>query len=767
MEKILNLLKERYFLKDEKSWEDIAKRVSKFLPIIYNHINNMEFIPSSPTLMNANTNGERYGTLSSCFTMGIEDSIEGIFDSAKECAIVTKLGGGVGINFTPLRGSTEVIKSLNCKSSGPVPFMEVFNSTLDCIRQGGRRRGAGMAQLCINHPNILDFIRAKKDINKLNRFNISVRIPDNFYRKLADSPSDIVRVKNETENKSFELIDPEDGKPVSYKKLWNEIIEQAWTTGEPGIFNETIAHDRCTLKHIDPVVLSNPCAEFTNPKYFQCSLGSINITKFIKDGKIDYVSLKNIVRLATDYIDITIDKNIYPLEKIKSNSLKGRPIGLGIMGLAHVCYMLGIPYNSDEALELAKDIMSYITLASMERSVENAKTKGKYEFFDYEVFEKANKRFLKHKQVQDINVEKLFTDIKKHGIRNSSQTSVAPTGTLSFISNVSSGIEPVFGLVFDRKIEVGHKEYRTEYMVDPVFENYIETKHKENKTKIYEYVSENSGSCQGCELLTKEEQKIFVTASDLTPSEHLDMLEVINNNTSLSVSKTINLSSGATKEEISKVYIDAHKRGIIGVTVYRDGCREGILLHNNKKQEENNDGVVIRKDAPERPIDLQCDIHELISEGNRFVVLMGKLNGTLYECFVTKDAKEKLDFNEHKEGIIRKIKSDRYDLIIANGEEKTLIENIGNVFDHSYAMMGRLTSQLLQNGVKLQTIVTTLGKDKRFNAFERIVCRVLKKYIKDGELVNTKEKCPECGADQIYYDGCITCKAKCGWSKCS
>jgi ribonucleoside-diphosphate reductase alpha chain len=375
----------------------------------------------------------------------------------------------------------------------------------------------------------------------------------------------------------------------------------------------------------------------------------------------------------------------------------------------------------------------------------------------------ANARFFTRSNCRDIDVDQLRKDIKKYGCYNSSQTSIAPTGSISFIAHTSSGIEPIFALAYTRKIEKLDKQYDVVIVADPIFESYLNTFQLDKKEKILKYVSENKGSCLGCPDLPAVIQRTFVVAGDIHPDWHLRILSASANNVSLSVSKTVNLPMESTKKNIADIYIKAHEMGIVGLTVYRDGCREGILNHINGGVKLES---IQRHDAPKRPDDLPCNIHEITVEGEMYLVMIGLLNGTLYEIFVTKDYKS-IKLEGEKTGIIRRVGKSKYNLIVNDSEsdeEKTVIENIGKVSKSIYGSLSRLISTNLRHGVPLQTVVEQLNKTVGFTEFDKIVSRVLKRYILDGEEVITSEVCPECKSKLKYYDGCKTCQ--CGWSKC-
>ena len=762
---IYKILQERYFIPGEKEWDDIAKRVSCNNLEIYPHISKMEFIPSSPTLMNCNTNGYKIGTLSSCFTMKIEDSIEGIFEAVKETAIVTKYGGGVGYDFSDLRGSNEIVNGIGRLSSGPLPFINVFNSALDGIMQGGIRRGAGMAMLDIDHPDILSFISAKSKINVFSRFNFSVRVSDEFYYKLENEPNSIWLVKNRIDKKLFPLKDSS-GKEITVKELWNIIIEKAWETGEPGIFNSDIATRQCTVTNVDSHVLSNPCAEYISIPYGSCNLGSINFSKFVYNRKFNWDLFEQLIVKATSYLDSLIDINQYPIQKIKETTLKIRPIGLGFMGVAHALFKKGIKYNSEKGYEFIENVTRYLTLRSMKQSVELAKQYGAYEAFDYNTYMKANERFFNKGNCRNIDVDVLANDIKKYGVRNSVTTSIAPTGTISFIADTSSGIEPVFALSYMRKIEKNNKEYETVYISDPVFEEYINNNFDEEKRKeILKYIVDNKGSCQNCHHLPEEIQNIFVVAGDIQPLEHLESLSRCAVNSSTSVSKTINLPNSATKDEVSKVYINAYKKGIIGVTVYRDGSREGILLHKTDKRPK----AIVYHHAPKRPTRVECDVHRITYKGEKWIAFIGLCGAegvdtkVPFEIFCGKVD----DVNLHHKitkGYLIKVESGHYSF---EYDGEILIKNISKTFNNEdNDDFARSISLSLRSGVMIQHICDTLSKSKGdITKFSKVLMRILKYYIQDG--MAASGRCEICGSKLVYKEGCISCiNPECGYSKC-
>lgn len=783
---VLKLLQDRYFLRTEKNWNDIAHRVSGICSgdlqrQVYELINEMKFIPSTPTLMNANTDGARVGGLSSCFPMGIEDSIDGIFDSLKDAAVVTKYAGGVGYDFSKLRSSKEVVNTLDGRTStGPLPFMDMFNSMLDGIRQGGARRGAGMAMLNIDHPDILDFIKSKEfwETQRLARFNISVKVTNEFYEKLETEPDSPMIVRNVTDRKEHILKD-EMGNTVSYKQLWDLIVSFAHKSAEPGIFNIDTAFDQCSVTNYSKDVLSNPCSEFTNIAYSSCNLGSLNLTKYLtEENEINWKQLKKDTQIATRFLDSVIDVNLFPVGKIEKVTKDIRPIGLGVMGLAHMFMKMQIPFASKEASEITKKIIAYITLVSMETSVDLAKETAPYNAFDLQTFLNANKRFF-YKDVptvngyiEDIEPDHIRNRVIKNGVRNSCFTSIAPTGTISFISDVSGGIEPVFALAYVRKIEVGKNSkneivYEEVYIADRFFEEYIDTNEhlKSKKSEILKYVANNNGSCQGCEFLTKNEQEIFKTAQDLTATEHLDILESVAKMTSLSVSKTINLTKDATEQDVADVYLDANKRGIIGVTVYRDGSRGGVLVQANENKDRNSE--IIKTHAPKRPESLDAAVDFVTYNKKEYYVAVGFLKNDVYEIYTGENIDEKTNTANItiKSGKI--VKKNRGNYILFSNEGKSHYNLTSKNSDSDVDALTRSISTSLRHGVDISIIVTQLEKTKgSLNSFAKVLARVLKTYVNDGTEV-FGEECEHCGGKLVRKEGCKVCEnPECGNSIC-
>jgi ribonucleoside-diphosphate reductase alpha chain len=509
-------------------------------------------------------------------------------------------------------------------------------------------------------------------------------------------------------------------------------------------------------------ILVHNCQEFIGLPFMSCNLGSINLTKMIENKRFNWDLFKNTIIEATRFLNNVIDVNVFPLPEIEKMTKATRPIGIGVMGLAEAFYKKDIPYNSDKAIKLTEEFIRYITLTAMQESIELAKISGPYEAFDYDLFMKVNERLFT-KSCRDIDIEKLKKDIKKHGVRNSALTAIAPTGSISFIADTTGGIEPCFALSYIRKIEKQNKDYEEVIVNMPTWDEYIQNTFNDiEKGIIAHYIEDHNGSCQGCELIPKEIQKIFVVAGDLTPMEHLDILEVAANNVSLSVSKTINLPKDIAKEKISEVFLEAHKRGIIGVTVYRDGSRKGILVHKNN----TNENKIKHCGMPKRPKKLPCHVYKIntlnreTKTTEKWVVFVGLMGGEPYEVFAGKINLIDLPSNI-TEGYITKMAKRVYQFE-HNGE--VIVKDITKIFESgTEEALTRVISGGLQSGLEPEWFFTQLNKvNTTIVDFNKAIARAFKKYLKNHE---SDEVCPQCNTKLVYKEGCIGCPT-CGWSKC-
>lgn len=553
-----------------KSQAEVDELTKKF----YSFIVQRYFMPNSPTLMNA---GRDLGQLAACFVLPVEDSLEDIFETIKNTALIHKSGGGTGFNFSHLRPKNDVVKTTMGVSSGPISFMEVFNAATEAIKQGGTRRGANMGILRVDHPDILEFIDAKFDGSKLNNFNISVGITNKFMEAVLAG-------------EDYELIHPktkECVKKLNAKEVFDIIVDHAWRNGEPGIiFLDQMNADNPTPQ-IGPIESTNPCGEVPLLPYEACNLGSINLSRFVEEkaGKleINWDKLAEVTRLAIHFLDNVITINNYPLPKIAQMVTSNRKIGLGVMGWADMLMMLNIPYNSEEGTKLASQIMEFIDYHSKIESIELAKERGRFASFEGSIYDGQNFLYNKYKGksaglISDEQWAQLDAQIAKTGIRNATTTCIAPTGTISMIASTSGGVEPLFGLVFLRNVMDGTLMYE----VNPIFEKLAKEQgfySEELMAKISE-----KGTAHGVDGVPMEVQKVFVTAHDVSPEWHVRMQAAFQLHTDNAVSKTVNFEEHASREDIEKTYYLAYKSNLKGITVYRNNSRVFQPMNIEKKE---------------------------------------------------------------------------------------------------------------------------------------------------------------------------------------
>lgn len=548
------------------SQADADKTTASFLEFML----NKSFMPNSPTLMNA---GRELGQLSACFVLPVGDSIEEIFETIKNTALIHKSGGGTGFSFSRLRPKNDIVKSTMGVSSGPVSFMEVFNAATEAIKQGGTRRGANMGILRVDHPDILDFIEAKKDGSKLNNFNISVALTDKFMEA----------VKNGTD---YELIHPRNKKAikkVSAKQVFDLIVDGAWRNGEPGIvFIDTLNADNPTPL-IGEIESTNPCGEVPLLPYEACNLGSINLGKMVEDGKINWDKLKDATRTSIHFLDNVITVNNYPLPQIAEMVQNNRKIGLGVMGWADMLMMLDMAYNSQEGVDLAYKVFEFIDYHSKVMSVELAEKRGAFKNFKGSIYDGQNFLTNKYKgksagMVSDADWAELEARIAKSGIRNATTTCIAPTGTISMIAGASGGVEPLFGLVFMRNIMGGVEMVE----VNSIFETRCK-KDGVYSEELMKAISNNHGSIKGVAGVPANIAETFATAHDVSPEWHVKMQAAFQLHTDNAVSKTVNFEEHATKEDIEKTYYLAHEYNLKGITVYRNNSRTFQPMQTTEK----------------------------------------------------------------------------------------------------------------------------------------------------------------------------------------
>jgi ribonucleoside-diphosphate reductase alpha chain len=507
----------------------------------YDAMSNLEFLPNSPTLMNA---GREFQQLAACFVLPVEDSIESIFDAVKHAALIHQSGGGTGFSFSNLRHRNDLVSTSGGKASGPISFMNVFNEATEAINQGGFRRGANMAILRIDHPDILDFISAKDREGNLINFNISVSINDEFMKALE-------------KNRKYSLVNPRTGKVVRKlyaRDVFDKLIYAAWKNGEPGVLFIDKINASNPTPDIGKIESTNPCGEQPLLPFESCVLGSINLTKMLvmDDGnyKINWEKLSDTIKLGVHFLDNVIDMNKFPLVDIARITTRNRKIGLGVMGFADMLIRMGIPYNSTDALNIADKLMEFFSKEADTASAELAEKRGVFPNFEKSKLNKPGSLRL----------------------RNATRTTIAPTGTLSIIANCSSGIEPLFALSYVHRI-LGNKKLSG---LHPLFEETAKEKGFYSQALVKEISMK--GTIRDIKNIPEDIKRVFVTAREISPEWHVRMQATFQKHVENAVSKTLNFPQNSTKEDVEKVFLLAYKSGCKGITVYRDKSRMSQAL---------------------------------------------------------------------------------------------------------------------------------------------------------------------------------------------
>jgi ribonucleoside-diphosphate reductase alpha chain len=732
------VFRKKYMLHGEQSIEEVFAGVADEISSpenagiraqvresFYKEMISGRFIPAGRILANARPSSSMKN-YNNCFTIDIEDSMESIYDSLKEDAKISKMGGGVGFDISKLRPKNDPLSG-GGMSSGAISFLRTFDQSAKTIMTGGQRRSAHIALMDITHPDIEEFISVKKgDSNKeLTQFNISVKITDDFIRAVK-------------ENKEWNLtFKGKIYKSLPARDLYDRLAENAFLHNEPGIFN-TDTVERFNNGHwafrMDRV---NPCGELVMPAYSLCCLGAVNLALMVKDpftpdAVFDFALFEESVGVGIRFLDNVLDTTDYPLDKIENFSRQWRRIGLGITGLGNAMVMMKINYGSPESLEFAERIGATLRNTSYQTSSDLAGEKGSFAAYDESKFLNANFVQTLPRSIQD--------SIKRQGIRNIQMNTIAPTGTtsLSVGQNCSSGIEPIFAIEYDRNIRTGKDdETKTERVYDYSWLKYREIHGPDTDVPDY-----------------------FVTTKNIDPYSSIDLQASLQKYIDHSISKTLNLPPGTTFEEYKNLFMYAYERGLKGFTTFNpEGSMKGIL--------EYRENTIRRRYAPKRPADLPCEIHPVRSGGKEYIIIVGIFNGSLYEVFVITDPEGRLELEGMSRGIVRKASKGKYDLIRKNGKESVVMKDFTRTFDSPDASLARFISMALRHGTPLQFVANQLIKDTNFQDCERSISRVLKKYIKSGEEVITSSgSCEECGAQLVFRDGCIVCQ-ECGFSKCS
>ncbi|MCL2379526.1 MAG: vitamin B12-dependent ribonucleotide reductase [Coriobacteriia bacterium] len=714
----------------EKVWGATDSEVADLALEYYDLMTNLEFLPNSPTLMNA---GRDLQQLSACFVLPVGDSMEEIFESIRNTALIHKSGGGTGFSFSRLRPSGDNVRSTQGVSSGPISFMRVFNQATEAVKQGGTRRGANMGVLRIDHPNIMDFITCKQEGNDFDNFNISVALTEDFMEAVR-------------EGKNYTLHNPRTGEvegELDAADVYDTIVSLAWATGDPGI----IFIDRINRANPTPDLgefeATNPCGEQPLLPYEACNLGSINLSRMVtetcangKEGvEVDWDKLREVVHKSIRFLDDVIEVNKYPLPEIDELARGNRKVGLGVMGWADLLIMLGIPYDSEEAVNLGDLVMGFINDEAKMASRELAKVRGAFPNFKGSTYDTPG----------------------AEPIRNATVTTIAPTGTLSIIASCSSGVEPLFAISYVRNVMDDDKLVE----VNPLFEA-MARERGFYSDDLMEKIAEH-GSVDGLEEVPEDLRKIFVTAHDIGPEWHIRMQAAFQNHVDNAVSKTVNFANDATTEDVRLVYDLAYNLKVKGVTIYRDGSKDAQVLTTGATAKAGTipaagsvaaDGTSFGELEPRPRPSVTMGRTEKVKTGcgNLYVTVNWDEAG-ICEVF-TQMGKSGGCAASQMEALSRMISAS----LRAGIDPASLVSHLRGIRCPSpmWAQGGMVLSCADAIGIAMEHAIEYASTGKESNGVSRHI----------DALDNKAGGCPECGSSLEYESGCHVCRS-CGYSKCA
>jgi ribonucleoside-diphosphate reductase alpha chain len=707
------VLERRYYLKDEQgkpleNWETLCRRVANAVALVdrdlpdykdlgdrfFNMIYYLDFLPNSPCLMNAGTD---LGQLSACFVLPVEDSMDGIFTSIRNGALVHKTGGGTGYSFSRLRPKNSAVQSTQGVASGPLSFAAVFDAATETIKQGGKRRGANMGVLRVDHPDIMQFIVAKQDQTRYTNFNFSVAITDLFMEAVRD-------------DLEYDLIDPSNGNVIESlraREVFDKIIDLAWHNGEPGVLFIDAANRDNATPQLGKFEATNPCGEQWLLPYESCNLGSINLGQYVKEGKVDWERLGATARLAVRFLDNVIDCNRFPIPEIAEMTQKTRKVGLGIMGLHDMLIQLELPYGSEEGRQVAAEAMAFVRKEAEVASIALAETKGPFPAYD----ERINKYPAR---------------------RNAALTSIQPTGTVSMIADCASGCEPYFSIVMIKNVMDGDRLL----MANKLFERVARAEGFYSAAMMEKVAA--TGTVIGHAEIPARWQEIFRTAQDISPESHIRMQGILQKNgVDSSISKTINLPSSATHDDVRTSYMLGFELGCKGLTVYRDGSRDHQVLNTmatspDKSATVSSEGLFQKSTLPD------------VLSAKRY--RLKDINGeTIYliVCF---------DEGEKPMEVFAKFPFDnRVDL-----KDKSTM----------WTTTCRLVSLALRYQIPMDEIIKQLDRSSgHMLDLPAQLGKLLKSFMAATQH-GFASVCPECQGKLVFEEGCEACR-DCGYSKCS
>ncbi len=724
----------------------------------YRLMASLDFLPNSPTLMNA---GIEMGQLSACFVLPVDDDMTSIFDAVKATALIHQSGGGTGFSFSHLRPSGDIVGSTGGIASGPISFMRVFDTATDVIKQGGKRRGANMGVLRVDHPDIMDFIACKENEGAFSNFNVSVAITEGFMQALE-------------KDGEYEHINPHTGEVADRERardVFDKIVEGAWRNGEPGIIFLDRMNELNPTPKLGKIESVNPCGEQPLLALESCNLGSINLSRmFTPEGRINWEKLERSVRVAVRFLDNVITVNKFPLPEIEKATLCTRKVGLGVMGFADMLIQLGIPYDSEEAEAVAEKVMEAINYWSKEASCDLAALRGSFPAFGESIYARGALPLPEPLDLESRNLPPHLVDapafdwvglkerIKERGVRNATTTTIAPTGSISIIAGASSGIEPLFALAYTRRHVLDEDELT---QVNPFFERLARERGFYSADLMREVGQR--GGIQDLEGIPAGVHRLFATAHDIAPQWHIRMQAAFQRYVDNAVSKTANFSNGASQEDIARAYLLAYQLGCKGLTIYRDGSRQEQVLNRGGARQDLPKSAKPKSDrgvlAPRpRPV---------MTKGATEKIPLG-CNRTLY-----------VTINEDDEGLC--------EVFLHTGKS-------GGCTASQSEAIGRLISLALRSGIEIEAVIRQLKgircpSPSWHNGGSALSCsdaiaKSIERYIGDHDgnptvrpgsprkaevivkgMPDISPDCPECGEILELSEGCVVCRS-CGYAEC-